>query len=72
MGIGMNIGYVSDEVTLVQNMTAVEHLKLFGKVKGMTNRDIEATSQYLLRKLNFIEYENYIVKKMSGGTQRKL
>ncbi|XP_014486242.1 PREDICTED: ATP-binding cassette sub-family A member 2-like [Dinoponera quadriceps] len=66
------IGYCPQENILVNYMTTIQHLYMFGMMKGMTYEDAYRESLKLLKQLNLESVKNSKVKTCSFGTQRRI
>lgn len=55
-----------------ENLTPKEHLYLFGRMKGLTGKDLEESVQYFLATMQLEEYIKRKAGRLSGGNKRKL
>nr|KAF7411061.1 hypothetical protein H0235_013668 [Vespula pensylvanica] len=65
-------GYCPQENILVNYMTTIEHLYMFGMMKGMTYKDAYANALELLHKLRLESEKNKKLKYLSNGMQRRV
>ncbi|KAL2714403.1 phospholipid-transporting ATPase ABCA1-like [Vespula squamosa] len=65
-------GYCPQENILVNYMTTIEHLYMFGMMKGMTYKDAYANASELLKKLSLESVKNKKLKNLSNGIQRRI
>lgn len=64
------IGVCSQDNILIPNLTAREHLELYGRIKLKHNYQSEVTKT--LKSLQFGKHESYQASQLSGGFQRRL
>ncbi len=67
-----NIGYMSQKFSLYDDLMVWENIELFGGIYGMTDRAIAQKTDELLKKLNFEEERNKLVKSLPLGLKQKL
>ena len=67
-----NIGFLTEERSLLTKMTVLEQCKFYGALKGMMDDDIEKRLDYLLEKFGVSEYKNKKIKELSKGNQQKI
>lgn len=65
-------GICSQSNTLWDYLTVEQHLRIYGKIKGMKGVEINETIEYLINALQLDEYVYTGVDKLSGGNKRKL
>lgn len=66
------IGYLPEERGLFSNLKVDEHIKLFAKLKGMDNDEIEEAISYWAKRLEFEQYLRLKVGQLSKGNQQKI
>lgn len=66
------VGYCPQEPGVVDNLTAVQHLVLFGSALGLDRREAVRTGSALLESFRFPREDDLAAKDMSGGTRQKL
>lgn len=66
------IGYCPQFDSLLDRLTAREHLELYACIKGVPSEFREKLVMQLLQELRLTEYENVQAYSYSGGTKRKL
>lgn len=66
------IGFVTEERSLLTKMTVKEQILYYGALKGMTEKEILKELQYYLKKFDIIGYENKKIKELSKGNQQKI
>ena len=67
-----SIGYMSQKFSLYEDLQVWENIELFGGIYGMSDRDIAQKTDELLKKLNFEEERNKLVKSLPLGLKQKL
>lgn len=66
------IGFLTEERSLLTKLTVFEQAKFYGGLKGMSVKDIESRLDYLLDKLEISEYKNKKIKELSKGNSQKV
>ena len=67
-----NIGFLTEERSLLTKLTVKEQAIYFGALKGMTDESIITRLDYLLDKFGIIEYKDKKIKELSKGNQQKI
>lgn len=67
-----NIGFLTEERSLLTKLTVKEQAIYFGALKGMKDEDIIARLDYLLDKFGITEYKDKKIKELSKGNQQKI
>ena len=67
-----NIGFLTEERSLLLKMTVFEQCMFYGTLKGMSKEKIEERLDHLLEKFNIKEYKNKLIKELSKGNQQKI
>ena len=67
-----SIGYMSQKFSLYDDLMVWENIELFGGIYGMTDHAIAQKTDELLKKLNFEEERNKLVKSLPLGLKQKL
>ena len=67
-----NIGFLTEERSLLTKLTVLEQAIYFGALKGMTDDKIIERLDYLLDKFGISEYKNKKIKELSKGNQQKI
>jgi len=67
-----NIGYMCQKFSLYEDLTVKENIVLYGGIYGMRIQLIRQRTQELLKKLNFLEYENRLISDLPLGMRQKL
>lgn len=66
------IGYCPQEPTLMESLTVLEHLRLFGAGYGLTPHGIAQKAAQLLETFNCTRYTSTRIDRLSGGTRQKV
>lgn len=66
------IGFVTEERSLLTKMTVKEQILYYGALKGMEESEILKQLKYYLKKFEIEEYENKKIKELSKGNQQKI
>ena len=67
-----NIGFLTEERSLLIKMTVKEQAIYYGTLKGMTDKKIMEKLTYLLEKFGVSEYIDKKIKELSKGNQQKI
>ena len=67
-----NIGFLTEERSLLLKLTVKEQAIYYGVLKGMDEEEIEKKLDYYLDKLNITEYKDRKIKELSKGNQQKV
>ncbi|XP_011138866.1 ABC transporter G family member 23 isoform X1 [Harpegnathos saltator] len=68
---GPRVGYMPQEISLVDEFTRNDAFYYFGRINGLENDEIEARQKFLSELLQ-LPPRDRLVKNMSGGQQRRL
>merc|ERR1712228_608571 len=66
------VGYCPQFDALFDLLTAKEHLKFYGRLKGLRGRELKDQTDLLLKVLSLTKYKNRKAGTYSGGNKRKL
>lgn len=66
------IGFLTEERSLLTKLTVKEQAIYFGALKGMNNDEILERLNYLLKKFDILEYKDRKIKELSKGNQQKI
>ena len=66
------IGFLTEERSLLLKLTVKEQCMFYGTLKGMTKDKIEERLDYLLEKFQISDYKNKKIKELSKGNQQKI
>jgi ABC-2 type transport system ATP-binding protein len=67
-----NIGFLTEERSLLLKMNVKEQCMFYGTLKGMSKEKIEARLDYLLDKFQIKDYKHKKIKELSKGNQQKI
>ena len=67
-----NIGFLTEERSLLTKLTVKEQAIYFGSLKSMSKEEIIKKLDYLLEKFDILEYKNKKIKELSKGNQQKI
>ena len=67
-----NIGFLTEERSLLTKMTVLEQCEFYGILKGMSKEKINERLDYLLNKFGVSEYKYKKIKELSKGNQQKI
>ena len=70
--IKKHIGYMSQKVSLYEDLTVAENISLFAGIYGMQDDEIRHKTDALLQRLNFAEHRNTLVSNLPLGWKQKL
>ncbi|MCH7706040.1 MAG: ABC transporter ATP-binding protein [Chloroflexi bacterium] len=66
------MGIVPQEATLFGYLTVYHHLRIFGKLRGLSPRRASERADELVTELRMEEHRNVIADKLSGGLKRRV
>lgn len=67
-----NIGFLTEERSLLTKMTVLDQIKYYGVLKGMDEDDIEDKLDEYLKLFNMDNVKNKKIKELSKGNQQKI
>ncbi|XP_027045418.1 ATP-binding cassette sub-family A member 1-like isoform X2 [Pocillopora damicornis] len=67
-----SMGYCPQFDGLDSKLTAVEHLRLYARLRGVPEKDVKQVVESLIARMNLTEYANRCAGGYSGGNKRKL
>ena len=67
-----NIGFLTEERSLLPNKTVLEQAIFYCVLKGMKEKDIEEKLDKYLKEFKISEYKNKKIKELSKGNQQKI
>lgn len=67
-----NIGFLTEERSLLTKLTVKEQAIFYGRLKNMSTKDIMDRLDYLLEKFGVLEYKDKKIKELSKGNQQKI
>ncbi|MFH1196044.1 MAG: ABC transporter ATP-binding protein [bacterium] len=70
--IRKKIGYVPQEISLYQELTAIQNLKIFGQFYGVSKKELKHNIERVLELVKLLDRKNDKIKEFSGGMKRRL
>ena len=67
-----NIGFLTEERSLLTKMKVYEQVVYYGVLKGMKEEEIDKRLDYWLDRFNIKEYKDRKIKELSKGNQQKI
>lgn len=66
------IGFLTEERSLLTKLTVKEQVIFYGRLKGMSEKEILKRLDELLKKFGIVEYKDKKIKELSKGNQQKI
>ena len=66
------MGIVPQEGTLFGYLTVYHHLRIFGKLRGLSSKRASQRADELITELRLEEHRNVLAEKLSGGLKRRV
>ena len=66
------IGFLTEERSLLPSKTVLEQAIFYGVLKGLTEKEIEKRLDKYLEEFGIIDYKNKKIKELSKGNQQKI
>jgi ATP-binding cassette, subfamily A (ABC1), member 3 len=66
------LGYCPQHDALLDLLTVREHLQLFGRIKGVAEKDLSRYVETVINEMDLAEFSNKLAGQLSGGNKRKL
>jgi len=70
--IKKNIGYMSQKFSLYEDLTIRENIQFYGGIYGLSKKQIQDKTSYLVEHLHLQQYQNSLVKSLPLGWKQKL
>ena len=70
--IKKKIGIVPQEIALYEDLTAIENLRFWGKINGVSSGILNAKIEEVLGFMNLKEHQNKLISSYSGGMKRRI
>jgi len=70
--IKKRIGYMSQRFSLYEDLTVTENIELYGGIYGMRMKEIRTRTADLLKRLDFEQYGNTLIRSLPLGLRQKL
>lgn len=72
MEVRSKLGYCPQHDALLDLLTVREHLELFGRIKGVPEKDLNRFVVSVIDEMDLTNFENKLAGRLSGGNKRKL
>ena len=66
------IGFLTEERSLLPTKTVLEQAIYYGVLKGLSEKEVEKRLDEYLKEFNIVEYKNKKIKELSKGNQQKI
>jgi ABC-2 type transport system ATP-binding protein len=70
--IKKSIGYMSQKFSLYEDLTIRENIQFYGGIYGLSKKQIQGKTTYLVEHLHLQNYQNSLVKSLPLGWKQKL
>ncbi len=70
--IHKSVGYMSQQFTLYNDLTAIENIRFYGKVFGLSDKDLAQREKDILEMAGLQDNSNRMTKNLSGGWRQRL
>jgi ABC-2 type transport system ATP-binding protein len=70
--IRRNIGYMSQKFSLYDDLSVEENIEFFGGIYGVSEKDLPARKEYVLKMANLTERRTTMTRLLSGGWKQRL
>lgn len=70
--IKKKIGYMSQKFSLYEDLTIRENIQFYGGIYGLTKKQIQEKTNYLVVQLHLQDYQNSLVRSLPLGWKQKL
>jgi ABC-2 type transport system ATP-binding protein len=70
--IKKSIGYMSQKFSLYEDLTIRENIQFYGGIYGLSKKQIQEKTTYLVEHLHLQNYQNSLVKSLPLGWKQKL
>lgn len=67
-----NIGFLTEERSLLTSKTVLEQVKFYAVLKGMKEKNVESKLDEYLERFGISDYKNKKIKELSKGNQQKI
>ena len=72
IGVKSLMGIVPQEAQLFEMLTPRETLRIFGKMRGLSGRDVNRRADEIISELRLDAHRNVVNMKLSGGLKRRV
>ena len=70
--IKKNIGYMSQKFSLYSDLTVYENIRFYGRIYGLSGKEVRERSDSLMIRLNLLESRNKLIRDIPLGWKQKL
>ncbi len=67
-----HLGVMPQEANLFEYLTVSQHLRIFGKLRGLSRKEARSRAEELIEELNLHEHRNVLTMRLSGGLRRRV
>ena len=67
-----HLGIMPQEATLFEYLTVSQHLRIFGKLRGLSPKNAARRAEELVTDLRLTEHRNVLIGRLSGGLRRRV
>ena len=67
-----HVGYMSQQFTLYNELTARENIRFYGKVYGLSREELQSRQTEILQMAGLVGRENELTRNLSGGWKQRL
>ena len=68
----LSLGVCPQFTAIDSQMTVREHLVIYGRLKGLTSKELDRNVELVMRATSLHSYSTFLANKLSGGNKRKL
>ncbi len=67
-----HLGIMPQEANLFEYLTVFQHLRIFGRLRGLSPKDAGRRAEELIADLRLTDHRNVLIGKLSGGLRRRV
>jgi ABC-2 type transport system ATP-binding protein len=71
-GFNGSLGYVPQDISLEEKLTAKMNMEFFGKIHGIEGKELTLKIDKILKSVGLFERKNDVIENFSGGMKRRL
>ena len=68
----INFGVCPQFIPLWEELSPVDHIRFFSRIKGLSTSEVEINTNFFLRAMGLDEYKDTLAKNLSSGNKKKL
>jgi ABC-2 type transport system ATP-binding protein len=72
VGVKSTMGFVPQDVALYDELSALENLRFWGRLYGLSGRELEDRARDVLTRVGLWERAREVLEKYSGGMKRRI